>query len=59
MAWVEKDLKGHLVSTPLPQAGSPTTRPGCPDFMHFDTLAKHSLVNMQFSVLLKEFENRL
>jgi len=31
MAWVEKDLKDHLVSTPLPQAGSPTTRPGCPE----------------------------
>jgi len=31
MAWVENDLKDHLVSTPLPQAGSPTTRPGCPE----------------------------
>jgi len=30
MAWVEKDHKGHLVSTPLLCAGSPTTRPGCP-----------------------------
>jgi len=28
MAWVEKDLKHHLVSTPLSWAGSPTTRPG-------------------------------
>jgi len=31
MAWVEKDLKDYLVSTPLPWAGSPTTRPGCPE----------------------------
>jgi len=30
MAWVENDLKDHLVSTPLPWAGLPTTRPGCP-----------------------------
>jgi len=30
MAWVEKDLKGHLVSTPLLWAGSPTTRAGLP-----------------------------
>ena len=30
-AWVEKDLKDHLVSTPLLCAGSPTTRPGCPE----------------------------
>jgi len=29
MAWVEKDHNDHLVSTPLPQAGLPTTRPGC------------------------------
>ena len=28
MAWVEKD---HRVSTPLLWAGSPTTRPGCPE----------------------------
>ena len=27
MAWVEKDLKDHLVSTPLLCAGSPTSRP--------------------------------
>jgi len=31
MAWDEKDLKAHLVSTPLQWAGSPTTRPGCPE----------------------------
>jgi len=29
VAWVEKDLKVHLVSTPLPWAGLPTTRSGC------------------------------
>jgi len=29
MAWVEKDHNDHLVSTPMPWAGSPTTRPGC------------------------------
>jgi len=28
MAWVEKDLKDHPVSTPQPQAGWPATRPG-------------------------------
>jgi len=28
MAWVEKDHKDHVVSIPLPWAGSPTTRPG-------------------------------
>ena len=26
MVWVEKDHNDHLVLTPLPQAGSPTTR---------------------------------
>jgi len=31
MAWVEKDHNDHLVSIPVPQAGSPTTRPGCPE----------------------------
>jgi len=30
MARVEKDFNDHLVSNPLPWAGSPTTRPGCP-----------------------------
>ena len=31
MAWVEKDHNAHLVSTPLLCAGSPTSRPGCPE----------------------------
>ena len=31
MAWVEKDLHYHLVSTPLLYAGSQTTRPGFPE----------------------------
>jgi len=31
MAWIEKDLEDHLVSTPLLCAGLPTTRPGCPE----------------------------
>ena len=31
MAWVEKDHSDHVVSTPLLCAGSPTTRPGCPE----------------------------
>ena len=31
MAWIEKDLRDHPVSIPLPQAGLPTTGPGCPD----------------------------
>jgi len=31
MAWVEKELKGHLVATPLLWAGLPTSRPGCPE----------------------------
>lgn len=31
MACTEKDYKDHLVSTPLLQAGSPTTRAGCPE----------------------------
>jgi len=31
MAWVEKDHNDHVVSTPLLCAGSPTTRPGCPE----------------------------
>jgi len=30
-AWDEKDNNAHLVSTPLPRAGSPTSRPGCPE----------------------------
>ena len=29
--WVEKDHSDHLVSTPLLCAGSPLTRPGCPE----------------------------
>ena len=31
MAWVEKDHNDHRVSTPLICAGSPNTRPGCPE----------------------------
>jgi len=31
MAWVEKDHNDHVVSTSLLCAGSPTTRPGCPE----------------------------
>ena len=31
MAWVEKDHNDHWVSTPLLRAGSPTTRPACPE----------------------------
>ena len=33
MAWVEKDHNDR-VSTPLLCAGSPTTRPGCPEPKH-------------------------
>ena len=29
MVWVGKDLKDHRVPTPLPWAGTPSTRPGC------------------------------
>jgi len=29
MVWVGRDLKDHLVPTPLPWAGAPSTRPGC------------------------------
>jgi len=28
MVWVGKDLNDHLVPTPLPGAGTPSTRPG-------------------------------
>jgi len=31
MAWVEKEHNDHRVSTALLCAGSPTTRPGCPE----------------------------
>ena len=31
MAWVAKDHSAHPVSTPLLCAGSPTSRPGCPE----------------------------
>jgi len=31
MAWVEKAPEDHLVSTTLPWAGLPTTRPGHPE----------------------------
>ena len=31
MAWVEKHHNDHRVSTPLLCAGSPVTRPGCPE----------------------------
>jgi len=27
--WVGRDLKDHLLPTPLPWAGTPCTRPGC------------------------------
>jgi len=37
MAWVEKDHDDPLVSTPLLCAGSPTSRPGCPE-ARFDLL---------------------
>ncbi|GAB0189020.1 centromere protein C [Grus japonensis] len=30
MVWVGRDLKDHLVPTPLPWAGTPSTRPRCP-----------------------------
>ena len=30
MVWVGRDLIDHLVPTPLPRAGTPSTRPGCP-----------------------------
>ena len=30
MVWVGRDLKDHLVPTPLPWTGTPSTRPGCP-----------------------------
>jgi len=29
MVWVGRDLKDHLVPTPPPWAGTPSTRPGC------------------------------
>jgi len=29
MVWVERDLKDQHVPTPLPWAGTPSTRPGC------------------------------
>jgi len=29
MVWVGKDLKDHLVTTPLPWAWTSSTRPGC------------------------------
>jgi len=32
MVWVGKDLKDHLVPTPLPGAGTSSTRPGCSEF---------------------------
>ena len=35
MAWVEKDHNGHLVATPPLCAGSPSTRPGCPELHIF------------------------
>ena len=42
MAWVEKDHNDHLVSIPLLCAGSPTTRPGCPE-PHPAWMNKHTL----------------
>jgi len=29
MVWIGRDLKDHLVATPLPSSGTPSTRPGC------------------------------
>ena len=57
MVWVEKHLKDHLVSTPLQCAGSPTTRPGCPE-PHPAWVAKpssHSLAR-RTSLLLPQKE---
>ena len=31
MAWAEKDRNDHPVSAPLPCAGLPAARPGCPE----------------------------
>jgi len=29
MIWIGRELTDHLVPTPLPWAGTPSTRPGC------------------------------
>jgi len=29
MVWIGRDLKNHLVPTPLPWSGIPSARPGC------------------------------
>ena len=39
-AWVEKEPKDHLVSTPLPWAGLPTTRPVCQELLINEMLGK-------------------
>ena len=36
MVWVEKDHNDHLVSTPLPCVGLPTSRPGCLEIPFMD-----------------------
>lgn len=30
VVWVVRDLKDHLIPTPMTWAGMPPTRPGCP-----------------------------
>ena len=45
MAWVEKDHSDHLASIPLLCAGSPTTRPGCPEPWNANNLICRKFTN--------------
>jgi len=50
MAWIEKDLKDHLVSTPLPQAGSPTTRENTNTYLPIKTNIKPQKIKLCLSI---------
>jgi len=62
MAWVEKDLKDHLLSTSLPWAGLPTTRPGLPiqpGLEYLQGLSIHNLLGQPVPVLHNPLSEKL
>jgi len=42
MLWVGRDRMDHLVPTPLPRAGTPSTTPGCSNVLLFYSYAREN-----------------